>query len=60
MNPPPSNFNPDDPRLHGFLRQLLHNAINMAMHGVIWRLPTFWLVLGLVGMIAAVIWFGLY
>ena len=53
----PSNL---DPRLQGFLRQLLHNAINMAMQSIIWRLPTFWLAAFLFLGIGAVILFGIY
>ena len=57
MSDLPSNL---DPRLQGFLRQLLHNAINMAMQSVMWRLPTFWLIAFLFGAIGAVILFGIY
>ena len=43
-----------------FFRQLLHQAIHAGVHNVMWRLPTFWLVVALAVMIGAVVYYGLY
>lgn len=62
MTPPPypSHFDPNDPRMHDFFRRLIHSAIDMAMRSLMWKLPVFWLILVLGGLIGAVVWFGWY
>jgi hypothetical protein len=48
----------DDQR--GFFRNLLQGTLQAAIMGVIWRLPTWLLVTIIVGIIAVIMWFGLY
>jgi hypothetical protein len=58
--PPQTGFDPQDPRVRGFFRDLLHRTIHMALGATIWRLPTIALVLLIVGAIAVVMYFGWY
>jgi Fe2+ transport system protein B len=49
-----------DPKLRDWLSRLLNNAINMGVGSLIWRLPTWFLLFLVVGMIALVLYFKLY
>jgi hypothetical protein len=54
------NFNPDDPAVRGFFRDLLHRTLHTALGATIWRLPTGVLVCLIAACIAAIVWFGWY
>lgn len=49
-----------DPKLHHFFRQLLHQAINSAIHAVFWKMPLLWTLVALALLIWAAVHFQLY
>ncbi len=49
-----------DPRLREFLTRLTQQAAHDGLHTLIWRLSTVWLVLLVVILLAAIVYFRLY
>lgn len=49
-----------DDRVQGFLRQLVHQAINASLHTVIWRMPVWGALVLLAVLVSLVYWMGWY
>lgn len=50
----------EDPRLKGFLREIIHSAIRGLIYRSLWGLPVGAALLLLAALIGVVIYFGLY
>ena len=49
-----------DPQLQNFIKRLVDQAINAAIHSIFWKMPLVWAIGALAALIAAAVYFQIY
>jgi hypothetical protein len=49
-----------DPQLQNFIKRLVDQAINAAIHSIFWKMPLVWAIGALVALVGAAIYFKIY